>query len=101
MFFVVPYVFLKLQVIDALFKLNEISYSFSEVITDFSFLLLINFRSGEFQFQGETIDIPSLLILSNLLKAIKKHLARLSKRLIFVCLTRFIDNVQLQNFFTE
>lgn len=48
MFFVVPYVFLKLQVIDALFKRNEISYSFSEVITDLSFLLLIHFRSGEF-----------------------------------------------------
>lgn len=61
MFFVVPYVFLKLHVIDALFQLDEISYSFSEVITDFSFLLLINFRSGEFQFQGETIDIPQSL----------------------------------------
>ena len=48
MFFVVPYVFLKLQVIDALFERNEISYSFREVITDCSFLLLTNFRCGEF-----------------------------------------------------
>ena len=100
MFFVVPYVFLKLQVIDALFKLDEISYSFSEVITDFSFLLLI-FVAENFSFKERLLTFPSLLILSNVLKAIKKHLARLSKRLIFVCLTRFIDNVQLQNFFTE
>ena len=48
MFFVVPYVFLKLQVIDALFERNEISYSLREVITDCSFLLLTNFRCGEF-----------------------------------------------------